>query len=336
MTLTSRIADLAGAVRDKINLMVPRLIPPGGGSGQVLSKSSATDYAVGWTDAAGGGGGPMAALELEPNETAPAAPATGLNVYARTRAGTEWLDVQRPSGRDFPLQPHFGVNRVARWSPSVTTTINTDGMPRTVVGTVSTPLITATNKSTVMRRWRVTSAATANAVADERSATPLCCRGWAAGLGGFTYTNRLSLVTLQPAARAFFGLLRLTTALPTTQAITALVDCIGIGFTNGTDTNWQLLHNDASGAPTATDMGSDFPVDNTTNVYTLIIRASPNDTSVWVEVVNEISGAVFEQEITTNLPADNTLLTIRNYMNNGGAAASVAYECSGIYLETDY
>lgn len=25
----------------------------------------------------------------------------------------------RLSGRDFPLQPHFGVNRIANWSPSV-------------------------------------------------------------------------------------------------------------------------------------------------------------------------------------------------------------------------
>jgi len=27
----------------------------------------------------------------------------------------------RPLGRDFPLQPHFGVNRIANWSPPFTT-----------------------------------------------------------------------------------------------------------------------------------------------------------------------------------------------------------------------
>jgi hypothetical protein len=48
----------------------------------------------------------------------------------------------RPSGRDFPLQPHFGVNRIANWSPSVTsTTITTEGMPITSVGTVSHPTL---------------------------------------------------------------------------------------------------------------------------------------------------------------------------------------------------
>lgn len=58
MSLASRINDLAGAIRDKINLMVPRLLPAGGTTGQVLKKTSNTDYEVSWqADATGGGGG---------------------------------------------------------------------------------------------------------------------------------------------------------------------------------------------------------------------------------------------------------------------------------------
>ncbi|WP_296680520.1 hypothetical protein, partial [Novosphingobium sp.] len=46
----------------------------------------------------------------------PAPPPAGkLALYARDRAGAGWLDVQRPSSRFFPLQPHFGVNRIATW-----------------------------------------------------------------------------------------------------------------------------------------------------------------------------------------------------------------------------
>jgi len=46
----------------------------------------------------------------------------------------------RRSGRDFPLQPHFGINRIANWSPYVSTTIITEeGLPITSVGTVATP-----------------------------------------------------------------------------------------------------------------------------------------------------------------------------------------------------
>lgn len=110
-------------------------------------------------------------------------PAGKAAVYARSRAGAPWIDVMRPSGRDFPLQPYFGVNRIATWSPSVTTTITTEGMPITSVGTVSHPTLAATNLAASMRRWRLTSAAVVDSVADQRSAGWACWRGNAAGLG---------------------------------------------------------------------------------------------------------------------------------------------------------
>ena len=62
----------------------------------------------------------------------------------------------------------------------------------------------------------------------------------------------------------------------------------------------------------------------------------PNGSSVWVRVVDEVSGAVFEQEITTDLPAATHFLSPQLFMNNGATAAAVAYDCSRIYVETDY
>ncbi len=262
-------------------------------------------------------------------------PAGKLAVYARDRAGAGWLDVQRPSGRFFPLQPHFGVNRVATWAPSVSTTVNTNGMPRTAVGTVATPTLATTNLSTSMRRWRVTSAATANAAAEERSAGWVCWRGNAAGLGGWRYVNRLSLTTLQVTGMGFFGLYGSTAALATTLALAAAVNCIGIGFQRGTHTNWQLVHNDGMGAPTLIDLGVDFPVASTTNVLTLYIAAAPNGPDIGVRVVEEVSGVAAEFTVTTDMPATTQLLSPRNYMNNGATAAAVAYDCSGVYVETD-
>jgi hypothetical protein len=256
-------------------------------------------------------------------------PAGKLAVYARDRAGAGWLDVQRPSGRFFPLQPHFGVNRIATWAPSTSTTVNTNGMPRTAVGTVATPTLATTNLSTSMRRWRVTSAATADAVAEERSAGWVCWRGNADGLGGWNYVNRLSLTTLQANGMGFFGLYGSTAALAITLTLAAAVNCIGIGFQRGTHANWQLVHNDATGAPTLTDLGASFPVNNLTNVLTLYIAAAPNGSDIGVRVVEEVSGAAVEFTITTDMPAATQLLSPRNYMNNGATAAAVAYDCSG-------
>jgi len=263
-------------------------------------------------------------------------PAGKLAVYARDRAGAGWLDVQRPSGRFFPLQPHFGVNRIATWAPSTSTTVNTNGMPRTAVGTVATPTLATTNLSTSMRRWRVTSAATVDAVAEERSAGWVCWRGNAAGLGGWNYVNRLSLTTLQATGMGFFGLYGSTAALATTLTLAAVINCIGIGFQRGTHTNWQAVANDGAGAPTLIDLGASFPVNSTTNVLTLYIAAAPNGSDIGVRVVEEVSGAAVEFTIATDMPAATQLLSPRNYMNTGATAAAVAYDCSGVYVETDY
>lgn len=274
-------------------------------------------------------------IEMVAQSALPTNPGSGkLAIYPRNRAGQIWLDVLRPSGRDFPLQPHFGVNRIARWSPSTGTTVNSDGMPRTAVGTVSTPTLAATNLGTSMRRWTMTSAATAGAAAEDRSTGWVCWRGNAAGFGGFTYVNRLSLTTLQATGMGFFGLYGSTAALATTLTLATVVNCIGLGFQRGTHTNWQLVHNDGAGAPTLTDLGANFPI-NTTHVLTLFIMAAPNASAVGVRVVNETTGNSTEFTISTDMPATNQFLSPHSYMNNDATAAAVAYDCAGVYIETD-
>ena len=106
-------------------------------------------------------------------------------------------------------------------------------------------------------------------------------------------------------------------------------------FQRGTHANWQLLTKDATGAPTPTDMGASFVI-AAGGVLTHYIAAAPNDASAWVRLVNEVTGAVFEQEITVDLPATSQFLCPRLYMNNGVTATAVAYDCSGVYVETDY
>jgi hypothetical protein len=117
--------------------------------------------------------------------------------------------------------------------------------------------------------------------------------------------------------------------LATTLTLATVINCIGIGFQRGTHTRWQLVANDGTGAPTLTDMGASFSV-ATGGVLTLYIAAPPNGSSVWVRVVDEVSGAVFEQEITGDLPADTQFLSPRLFMNNGATAAAIAYDCSGV------
>ena len=124
--------------------------------------------------------------------------------------------------------------------------------------------------------------------------------------------------------------------VPATLTLSAVVNSIGIGFQRGTHTRWQLVQNDASGAPTLTDLGASFPVASTTNVLTLTLLAAPNSSEIGVRVVEEVSGAVIEIMLDSDIPAATQLLSPRNFMNNGATAAAVAYDCSGVYVEPDY
>ena len=147
--------------------------------------------------------------------------------------------------------------------------------------------------------------------------------------------TRISLATLQATGMGFFGLYGSTAALATTLTLATVVNCIGIGFQRGTHTRWQIAHNDGSGAPTLINASSAFAL-ATDAVVTLIVAAAPNASSVWVRFVDEATGAVFERELTTDLPANTQFLSPRLYLNNGATAAAVAFDCSGAYVETDY
>lgn len=58
MSLVSQVSALATSVANYLrDSVLPRLVPAGGTSGQVLAKSSATDFAVSWQTLTGGSGG---------------------------------------------------------------------------------------------------------------------------------------------------------------------------------------------------------------------------------------------------------------------------------------
>jgi hypothetical protein len=92
--------------------------------------------------------------------------------------------------------------------------------------------------------------------------------------------------------------------------------------------------NDGTCVFTLTEMAS-LPI-ATGVVPTLFIAVPSNCGSVWVPVVDEVSGAIFEKKISADPPAATEFLSPLLYMNNWATAAFVAYDCSELYLETDY
>lgn len=65
MSLESRIAGLIASIGADIKALFGRSLPPGGTTGQVLSKSGSADYAATWADVAGGADGADGASAYE-------------------------------------------------------------------------------------------------------------------------------------------------------------------------------------------------------------------------------------------------------------------------------
>lgn len=71
--------------------------------------------------------------------------------------------------------------------------------------------------------------------------------------------------------------------------------------------NWQLVGDDATSAPKLVALGGGFPV-ATAGILTQPFLCPAARTSNWLRTGNELTGAVCEQEVTTDLPQAATFL----------------------------
>lgn len=268
----------------------------------------------------------------------PSAPASGyLNMYAKSYAGRMLPKVIGPSGLDTPLQPAIFGNGIQIASPAASTAFSYFGMAAlTAVGTVSHPALVSTDLRQQTRRGIVTSAATANSASELRSGTTQCWRGDTAGLGGFFCLTRFAVSSTTTNQRCAVGLFSTTAAISTSQQPSALTSCIFAGW-DDTDTNLQIMSNDASGTCTKVNLGASFPANDPTAVYEVIFFAAPNATTCQYRVKNLTTGSVTTGTIAdADLPPTTTFLAWHGYVNNGGTAAAVVFELIRFYLETDY
>jgi hypothetical protein len=315
---------VAGVTEYGIKLEGPTT--PGAGAEEGLYVGSGWDIGL---DIASGG------IQMAA-QADPGTPASGqLRIYAKTIAGRvlpKWIG---PSGVDTPFQASFGFNRVAMVMPAGGATLTSFGTTSTNVGTISNPAPASTNLFTSIRRFRDTSAALGGSLASHYQTNLMAWRGNAAGLGGFFYTTRFGLSTLQSGNRGFWGLADVTSAPTNVDPTTATAPGkLGIAI-NANSGNLKWVNNTTGSAPTVADLGASFPV-NTTDLYELIIYSAPNSSSITYRVKDITTGSVTsDTTVSTNIPANTTFLAPQMWMTNNATAAAVAWDSGGWYLESD-
>ncbi len=273
----------------------------------------------------------------------PTAPPAGRGIlYSRNVAGRtvpKWIG---PSGVDYVLQSHIGMNNIALWRGGATTTATTfasqiGAMPYTgaspTAPTIPTPA--STNLLTQTYRSTISTGATAGALAYIRGNTLRFWRGNAAGLGGFVMFHRFGLSGLQTGMRAFAGV-QDTAANPTNVDPTTATTPGKIGLAINTNTgNWNLIHNVTGTAPTVIALGANFPV-NTTALMELVLFSKPNGTEIGYRVTNWSTSQQTSGTLTTNIPANTTFMAPSVWVTNNATAAACTLDFISTYVETDY
>lgn len=164
------------------------------------------------------------------------------------------------------------------------------------------------------------------------------------GIGGGPYLSRVGGYELRFRAgpstgatvashRLFFGL-RASLAAPTDVEPSTLVNVIGLGY-ESSDTQVQIIHNDATGTATKIALGASFPKPTTADsaIYDLTLTCAPGASSVSYVVREMISGATASGTISADMPASTTLLSWGSQMSAGGTSTAISLVVFGIYLE---
>ena len=131
--------------------------------------------------------------------------------------------------------------------------------------------------------------------------------------GGFLYTGEFNIsdTAFVTGTHNFWGLASSTSDLliggTNNDQPSALTNIIAFANDSG-DANLQIMHNDASGTATKTDLGSSFPSNRTagiaiTTIYSCYLYNAPNSSDVIYRIVNKETGAVAQGTLSTNLPA---------------------------------
>lgn len=266
----------------------------------------------------------------------PARPTAGhAALYPRRRAGYDFLDMLRDKGRALTIQPHIGLNRVVSWQPNGAGVGNI-GLNPASAGTVSTPGSNPASLASSLLRARLTSAATATQAAEYRASHTNFWRGNAPNLGGFLAILRFSLVTLVAGTNGFFGFTSTGNVVNPLDLTSWSGQFIGLGFKEGTHSNWQIARRSNTGGAVFTDLGPDWPINDLNAVITLYLYCEPNGDRIYVRVVNETTGLMVDHEITDSIPIPSIFLAPRTHLDNGPTAAAVAFDLYGGYVESDY
>ena len=228
------------------------------------------------------------------------------------------------------LVPKMSGNEIWRGSTfrnNSTTIDTTTGITLSTTGTNTARAVSTTSYATRSIRLGVTASVTSTGRYSGMRGSVLL---WYV-TGGFLYAGEFSIsdTATSTGTHNFWGLASSTSDLVigglANDQPSALFNIIAFANDSG-DANLQIMHNDASGTATKTDLGASFPSNRTagaaiTAIYSCFLYNAPNSSNVIYKIVNKETGAVAQGTLSTNLPASTVGLNffgVRTMGTSGG------------------
>jgi len=276
-------------------------------------------------------------LFLYETETAPAAPSSGVKMFAKIRAGRRMGAQIGVNGNEYQYQPGLFIHDYMYWNAQGgSTTVSTIGFNNTASGTITTRNVSSTTLLTSTRRCGFVSTAATGSSAGTRHGIQQFWLGNSPGLGGFFYVAKFGLSSAAniPTQRSFVGLVASTSALGNADASTN-TNILGFGV-DQSDQSWSFMHNAASTTTKDALTGTFPPRDLSVSCFEARIYSPSNSGTVYysLEVLN--GGSIYEGSTSTNIPALTTFLSPQLWTNNGTSALACGIDVISQYMETDF
>lgn len=267
---------------------------------------------------------------------APAAPADGVALFGRQRAGRVLPNFRGPSGQIMPLSanPMWGVKAAFFGGMGSGTTVQAFQHGTSASGTAGTAALAATDLFQSVRRIRYTSTAAAASAAGIRHNLIQWHRGNVAGLGGFFWVAQWGISTFQAGMAGWVGMgpaAVLGNVNPNT-----ILNCCGFAFdASAGQTTWRFQTNDGSGVATQVDTGLAANVSGT-NWYEGRMFCAPNGAEIGWSLHQMNTDTLVEGVATSDLPGATTFMGPQTSVNTRAGTAAVVLDVGFQYVESDF
>lgn len=322
-TLVERINNLSSYIANYIrDWVLPRLVPPGGATGQVLGKASAADNDLTWLTAGGVASIPVGSLS------------------SSDIAKKSFLAImQADDGAVNFMQEALWQKNISVWyALGLGTATDNIAFPTAHAGNPTIRYVGGSNLFTTARRIGYVSTASANSFASIRNTNSTLTTGQGGGKRGFFCSFKFGISDPVPVSgAAMFVGLYINSSVNSSFETLNTNRTIGIGC-NPDDTTLSVVAKGASGAAHVINLGSNFPANTANEDWYTLFLFSPSTVidQIFYRVVRENTGHVATGQLTPEVyPALNDVLCPVAARFNKSVALAVGIDVGCMYTQFD-